>query len=633
MVKPPTLQPAADALQIDAEGVDAATGQRLRLCASEAHYRELYDGAPVAYLSYDTQGFVQRWNRRAEEIFGYSGRELRGMSFRDLAADTPSGKPLCEDLFRKFLAGIETVSEIEGRRVDGAPLWVHATVRPLRDADGTIVASQSILVDITAQKLAEEALRESEERYRHLYDDAPVAYLTFGPEARLCKVNRRCCTVFRMSEEELIGKTIFEVVADTPEGKARLQAQFDRVLAGQDTFEDEELEVLRGDGTTCWFRFSSAVTRRAGEMVEVRTMGVDITDRKLAEAKARELERHTAYLKEEIRETRNFDEIVGQSPALHGVLRQVRLVAATSSTVLIGGETGTGKELIARAIHAASRRHTHPFIKVNCAALPAGLIESELFGHERGAFTGATDRRIGRFELAHDGTIFLDEVGEMPLDLQVKLLRVLQEQAFERVGGSHTITVDVRVIAATNRDLPAAVAAGTFRQDLFYRLNVFPLTAPPLRERPGDIALLVPYFVARYAAKIGRRITSVPETVLRDLVTYAWPGNVRELENVIERAVILSPETGPLAPSGVPLTPLSAPFVAPGAVAPDRAVAAAHSGVMPRTLENVERAHVIAVLSKTAGRIDGPSGAALILDIHPNTLRSRMKKMGIHRTG
>jgi len=309
----------------------------------------------------------------------------------------------------------------------------------------------------------------------------------------------------------------------------------------------------------------------------------------------------------------------------------VRLVAETDTSVLILGETGTGKELIARALHSASRRKNRPLIKVNCAALPSGLIESELFGHEKGAFTGASERRVGRFELADGGTIFLDEIGEVPLDVQVKLLRVLQEHEIERVGGNKTIGVDVRVVAATNRDLKGAVAAGKFRQDLFYRLNVFPIDLPPLRERPEDIRLLVHYFVGRYATKIGRRISRVPEKLMERLLAYAWPGNVRELENVIERAVILSkgPELEVISelPAEIPSpAEVSEPAAQPPLEGP--------AGGIPSSvkLRHVERDHILTTLKRSGWRIEGPTGAAHLLGLNPSTLRSRMKKLGIERS-
>jgi len=298
--------------------------------------------------------------------------------------------------------------------------------------------------------------------------------------------------------------------------------------------------------------------------------------------------------------------------------------------VLILGDTGTGKELIARAIHSASRRRERPLIKVNCAALPAGLIESELFGHEKGAFTGATEKRIGRFELANGGTIFLDEIGEIPPEVQVKLLRVLQEHEFERIGGSGSIAVDIRVIAATNRDLNQALAEGKFRRDLFYRLNVFPLMMPALRERREDIPLLVHYFVRRYSSRVGRRITRIPAETMARLAAYFWPGNIRELENVIERAVILS------AGTDLELAPELLPNVAiPTKERPGLTHMVDDNGVSTagdRSLADNEKGHILAVLRQTNWRIEGPNGAAAILKLNPSTLRSRMKKLGVERS-
>jgi len=331
----------------------------------------------------------------------------------------------------------------------------------------------------------------------------------------------------------------------------------------------------------------------------------------IAALKAR-LEEEKVYLQEEVRTEAAFGDVVGESPAILGALANVRKVAATDSTVLVTGETGTGKELIVRAIHALSRRKDKLLVKVNCAALPASLIESELFGHEKGAFTGALARKVGRFELASGGTLLLDEVGELPLELQAKLLRVLQDGEFERVGGTQTLKVDVRLIAATNRDLERAVSEGLFRAVLYYRLNVFPIVIPPLRKRRQDIPCLARHFAAHYASKMGKRVGSPSPDVMDRLTAYSWPGNVRELQHVIERAVILSPdgrfELGNVLPraGGSPTARL-------------------------RALEDVERQHIVAVLEETGWRVSGERGAAKILGLKRTTLEARMKKLGIVR--
>jgi formate hydrogenlyase transcriptional activator len=352
------------------------------------------------------------------------------------------------------------------------------------------------------------------------------------------------------------------------------------------------------------------------------------------EALKDQLQQEKVYLEEEVRAANNFEDIVGESPALRRVLGQVEAVAPTDATVLIGGETGTGKELLARALHDLSPRRERTFVKVNCAAIPTGLLESELFGHEKGAFTGAISQKVGRFELAHQGTLFLDEVGDIPPELQPKLLRVLQEQEFERLGSTRTIKVDVRLVAATNWDLAEMVGEGRFRRDLYYRLNVFPLVLPPLRERPDDIPRLVRHFTQRFARRLGRRIETIPAAVMDALVRYPWPGNVREMQNVIERAVILSPglslqiPPGDLQPPGIRsqvsevsgqgFSSLTADSCPP---TPGKAV----------TLADAEREHILGVLRETGWVLGGPKGAATRLGMKRSTLQWTLKRLGISR--
>ncbi len=459
-----------------------------------------------------------------------------------------------------------------------------------------------------ARQRLEESLRDSEERFRDLFDEAPIAYVHEGLDTKFLRANAAAMRILGIRPDEVEGSYGHQFIPDTPEAQQRLREAFESVGRGADT-SGLVLELRRRDnGNPVWIQWWS---KPDPSRSYTRTMFVDITDKVLMEREQARLREQNTYLSEEIRSIHNFGDIVGESPVLRRVLDNVERVAPTNSTVLIQGETGTGKELIARAIHERSGRAGGPFVKVNCAALPAGLVESEFFGHEKGAFTGAVTARKGRFEVADGGTIFLDEVGDVSPDVQVKLLRVLQESEFERVGGSQTIRVNVRVIAATNRDLSEEVRAGRFRADLYYRVGVFPVSVPPLRARTGDVPLLTRCFVEQLAPAVGPKVESIDGASLDRLCRYAWPGNIRELRNVIERALIIA-EGPELRISDADL----------GLIGP----VASYVG---QTLDEVEAAHIRSVLDSTGGVIAGDKGAAKILGVPPSTLRSRMTKLGI----
>jgi PAS domain S-box-containing protein len=484
---------------------------------------------------------------------------------------------------------------------------------------------------------AEQRLQESEARYRDLYENAPNAYVIVGTDGRILNVNRRVTELLGYPADELVGALIHSFLPDTPAGKTRSLEVYRKHMAGE-AVTGWPLEFRRKDGRPLWLNVWMVPGRGADGTVEAsRAFFVDVTAQVLAERERAHLREQNLYLQEEIKSDHNFERIIGRSPALMGVLAHVGRVAPTDASVLVSGETGTGKELIARAIHSTSKRRDKPLIKVNCAALPAGLVESELFGHEKGAFSGAIAQRLGRFELADGGTIFLDEIGELPAEAQVKLLRVLQEREFDRVGGAGPVRVDVRVIAATNRDLLKEVREKRFREDLYYRLNVFPVRLPPLRERRDDIPLLVHYLMNKFMLRVGKRLEGVSRPTMQRLVEYPWPGNVRELENVLERAIILA--TGDSLEVGAYLLPRSGPAPAAGQQPDEVPEPANYLLAVPRktadnrqpTLEAVERNYILTVLQQTDWVITGPRGAAVVLELNPSTLRNRMKKLGITR--
>jgi PAS domain S-box-containing protein len=462
---------------------------------------------------------------------------------------------------------------------------------------------------------------ESDERYRDLFEEAPIAYVYEGLDSKFIRANRAAMRILGIKPEEVKSAYGKSFIPDTPEAQQRAREALEAAGRGVDS-SGIVLELRRKDnGKPIWIQWWS---KPGASGQYTRTMFVDITDRVLMEREKARLEAQNTYLQEEIRSEFNFGEILGNHPKLRETLRKVEQVAPTDSTVLIYGETGTGKELIARAIHDQSPRKNRALVKVNCGAISAGLVESELFGHVKGAFTGAISSRDGRFKVADGGTIFLDEVGELPMDTQVKLLRVLQEQEFEPIGSSKTIKVNVRVVAATNRDLEGWVREGKFRADLFYRLNVVPLRVPPLRERCSDLRLLVAFFVQKCAKKLGKQITSVSEETMRRLANYDWPGNVRELQNVIERAVILS------AGNTLVLTEELHPSSAFGRRHGETQSLPLESQNIG-ALEEMTRRHIESVLKGTNWMIEGDRGAAKVLNMNPSTLRSRMQKLGIKR--
>jgi PAS domain S-box-containing protein len=469
-------------------------------------------------------------------------------------------------------------------------------------------------------------VREREEKLGRLVNSAMDAIIELDRNLSVNRVNAAAEKVFSCSSQEIVGQLFTHFLSsDSRERLANLIIELDLRPEGERyTWIPGGLSAQSASGEA--FPAEATLSRFDMGREPFYTLILrNVNARLKAQQKIRSLTVEAEYLREEIKELQSFDEIVGQSKPLTRVLRDIEEVAGTDANVLILGETGTGKELIARAIHRNSRRREKPLIKVNCAAMPGTLIESELFGHEQGAFTGATKKREGRFALADGGTIFLDEIGELPVELQVKLLRVLQEGEFEPVGSSRTQKVDARVIAATNRDLKQATREGKFREDLYYRLNVFPIELPPLRERGDDIGLLAENFVRRFAQRMGRAIESLSQDCIRRLKSYGWPGNVRELQNVIERAVITSrdgrlnldralPESGKISTTEY--------------VSPEDAAKRVRTA---KELDELERSNLIAALEATGWRVAGDSGAAQLLGMKPTTLSSRMKALGIER--
>jgi formate hydrogenlyase transcriptional activator len=496
---------------------------------------------------------------------------------------------------------------------DGAVKHIHAIGHPVLNRAGDVVEFVGTAIDVTERKRAEEEIRAQELELREILNFTPQMVAVMGPDGGISYANEVVLQYLGITLEECRAGD-FGARFVHPDDVERFDEERRKALARGLPFENEER--IRGkDGKYRWFLLRhNPLTDAQGRVVRWHVTGIDIEDRKQAEKR---LQHENVALREEIDKASMFEEIVGTSPALRAVLSDVSKVARTDSTVLITGETGTGKELIARAIHKRSQRSARAFVSANCSAVPRDLIASELFGHEKGAFTGALQRRLGRFELAEGGTIFLDEVGELPAEMQIALLRVLQEREFERVGGTHPIRTDVRVLAATNRDLQSAIAGGAFRSDLFYRLNVFPIEIPPLRDRKEDIPMLVDYFIHRYARKAGKKIRGVNKKTLERLQSYSWPGNVRELQNIIERAVIVC-ESENLS--------VDESWISPQSPQPQYGGQPVSRKPQAQEKEMIERA-----LAESRGRVSGPSGAAAKLRIPPSTLESKIRSLHIDK--
>jgi formate hydrogenlyase transcriptional activator len=651
------------------------------LLKSEERVRLILDSTVEGIFGCDPGGTCLFCNPAAARLLGYDDpAALMGENMHTLQHHTRSdGRPYPIEECPIYIGmqkgeGVHRDDEVYWRK-DGTCFPVEYWSHPIFQESMTLGAVMTF-VDITERKKAEEALRKSEQLNRSLLDINNAIITNLTEEALLRSISAavrtsipfdRCAitlyapetdTLRFLAVEGALRSDYFQAGLEVSRGETSAGWVFDhqqplrRNLEEEQQYPNERRLWAEGLRSLCIVPLilreksigTLSVVSRGGPYSEedaqfLQEVAIQVAlaienmqaYEEIATLKGR-LEKENIYLREEIRTGHNFEEIVGNSPALLAILRAVEQVAPTDSTVLIYGETGTGKELIARAIHNRSTRKDRALVSVNCSAISAGLVESELFGHLKGAFTGAIERRSGRFELANRGTIFLDEIGELPLETQVKLLRVLQEHEFEPVGSSRTQRVDVRVIAATNRNLQEMVDAGRFRSDLFYRLNVFPLRLPPLRERRSDVPGLVALCVSRFAKRFGKKIDGVSQETMATLMNYPWPGNIRELQNIIERAIVIS--AGPILRLDKDLVPVvdpeGSPEISEIQAQKEQRAAASPSGLP--TLEEVERSHILAALQHSAGVVDGPNGAARILDLHPNTLRHRMTKLGIKRS-
>ena len=541
----------------------------------------------------DAEGHIVRWDSGAARIYGYTEDEMTGKEVCALSRSPESCAEARRELGRATAQG-HFGNEGWHSKKDGSRFWANVITIALRDEAGDLRGFARIARDFTKRHEHDEKLRRDRARSRSAPAGSSIAGIVSGEFDRIPEANDTFLNLLGYSQEDLLTGVLHWPDLTPPEYSALDDLAHEECLRfGACT--PYEKELLRKDGTRVPVLISTAVLKLAPFRWITFVQDLRRRDENIAD--------------EELENKEGFGEIVGGSAALKRVLRHVEVVAPTDANVLILGETGTGKELVARAVHRLSPRRNYPFVTLNCAAIPTGLLESELFGYEKGAFTGALSQKMGRFELANRGTLFLDEVGDIPLDLQPKLLRALQEKAFERLGGTRTIPIDVRLVAATNRNLTQMMGDKLFRSDLYYRLKVFPITTPPLRDHPEDIPILAQHFVQKYARLMNKQIEKIPGDTMRALVGWSWPGNVRELENFIERAVILSPGPNLRAP-----------------LREIRQTASASAG--DSTLESVEREHVIRVLRESGGVI---SRAAARLGMPRTTLNALMRKLGVTR--
>ncbi len=580
--------------------------------SSESRLRQVIDAIPTLAWCNLPDGSNEFLNKRWHQYTGLSPEESHGWGWQ--AAFHPDDLPSLMERCRELLASGEP-GEIEARlrRHDGVFRWFLIGFEPLRDETGKILRWYGTCTDIETLKQTAEKLREDERELRRITDAIPQAIVVQNPSGISVYANQTTLDYTGLTAEDVISSDFRERIFH-PDDLERLRDFRKLALERGLPFEIEQ-RALRKDGEYRWFLIRyNPFRNEQGQVVRWYATGTDIDDRVRAEERTRN---ENLALREQIDRESMFEDIVGSSEAIRKVLRQVAKVAPSDSTVLITGETGTGKELIARAIHKRSSRRERAFIGVNCAAIPPSLIASELFGHEKGAFTGAMQRRLGRFESANGGTIFLDEIGDLPAEIQIALLRVLQEREIERVGASKPIPVDVRVLAATHRNLNALVAEGKIRQDLLYRINVVPIQMPSLRERADDIPLLVEYFIGRFGKRVGKRFKTIDRETLNLFKAYRWPGNIRELQNVIERAVILS-EDDTFSVDEAWLTGESAQSQDPTVALND-------------VLSRQEKEMIESALAEAGGRVSGPDGAATKLGIPARTLDSKIKRLGINK--